>query len=460
MKRNPYFYFVLFTAKLIRLGLRLLRRGGTNLPGEYAIILCKDFIGRMPKPEKAVFITGTNGKTTVSNMVEDIMEQCGMDFFCNRNGSNVYSGVATSLIANSTLLGKPKKQLAVLEMDERSSNLILPYWKPSLMLCTNIFRDSYKRNAHPEFIVDILNRYIPEGVRLVLNADDLMCAGLKPQNPRAYFAVDPQPFEQMDKPNLVQDVRVCPQCGTMLQWGFRRYHHIGRAFCPECGFRSPEPDYQVLSLDPQAGTMLARIKGKEQRFPLPNGNMINIYNTISAVALLSEFGLPVEKISAAMGHLAVSASRYQEETVEGRRVVLHLAKGQNPIACSRAIQSAVEAPGKKAVLLFLEDLIEARETVENISWLYDVDFEFLRDPSVTQVITGGPRHWDLCLRLLLAGVEPEKLCHVPETDQAALTLKPEGLDAVFILYDLHSVELAQRIKPQVEEILAKGGRGI
>lgn len=459
MKRNLYFYFVLFTAKLIRLGLRLLRRGGTNLPGEYAMILCKDFTGRMLKPEKTIFITGTNGKTTVSNMVEDIMDQCGMEFFCNRNGSNVYSGVATSLIANSTLLGKPKKQLAVLEMDERSANLILPYWKPDLILCTNIFRDSYKRNAHPEFIVDILNRYIPDGTRLVLNADDLMCAGLKPQNPRAYFAVDPQPFEYMDRPNLVQDVRICPQCGTELRWSFRRYHHIGQAECPECGFRSPRPDYRVCSLNQDAGTMLVDVKGKEQSFPLPNGNMINIYNTVSAIALLSEFGLPLEKICAAMDHLAVSESRYQEETVEGCRVVLHLAKGQNPIACSRAIQNAVESPGKKAVLLFLEDLIEARETVENISWLYDVDFEFLQDPSVTQVITGGPRHWDLYLRLLLAGIDPDKLFHGPETEKAALTLKPEGLDGIFVLYDLHSVDLAQRVKPQVEEILAKGGRG-
>ena len=176
MKRNLPFFFSLFLSKLSVLALRLIGRGATNLPGGIAIFLCKDFLGRIPRPKTIIGITGTNGKTTVANMVEDVLSRCGYDFVCNRTGSNVDTGVASALIANCTWLGRPKKDLAVFELDERSANLTMSYIKPDLMLVTNIFRDSYKRNAHPEFIVDILNRYMPDGARLVLNADDLMCA--------------------------------------------------------------------------------------------------------------------------------------------------------------------------------------------------------------------------------------------------------------------------------------------
>ena len=172
MKRNLRFYFALMFARGTALVLKLIGRKGTSMPGSWAIILCPDFIGHMPKPEKIIGITGTNGKTTVANMIEDVLEDNGIDFICNRSGTNVHTGIASTLIANSRFFGKPKHKLAVFEMDERSAPNFFPYMQPDILLCTNIFRDSYKRNAHAEFILDVLNREIPKGTRLVLNADE------------------------------------------------------------------------------------------------------------------------------------------------------------------------------------------------------------------------------------------------------------------------------------------------
>ena len=146
-------------------------------------------------------------------------------------------------------------------------------------------------------------------------------------------------------------------------------------------------------------------------FPFPNGNIINLYNALSAVAVLSEYGLSREKIAQGMGQLAIAESRYKEDLVGGRRVIFHLAKGMNPIACSQACRNAQNAPGKKAVLLFMDDFHEAAHSVENIAWIYDTDFEFLNDPGIVQVIEAGPRHWDTYVRLLIAGVPREKIVH-------------------------------------------------
>lgn len=456
MKRNLRFYFALFFAKGTALVLKLIGRKGTSMPGSWAIILCPDFLGRMPRPKTVIGITGTNGKTTVANMVEDVLSDNGYDFVCNRSGTNVATGVASSLIANSTFFGRPKKDLAVFELDERSSPHIMPYLKPDLLLITNIFRDSYKRNAHMEFILDILNGYIPEGTRLVLNADDLLCAGIRPENPRAYFGIDRQPGETSDAHNIVRDVQACPNCGGELSWEFIRYHHIGRAHCEKCGFTSPKADYEVLALDAPARRMAVDMKGDRRSLPLPDEHTINVYNSLSAIAFLSEFGLPADKLAASMEKLSISETRYKEEEVNGKKVILHLAKGQNPIACSRAFENIRDYPGKKAAILYLDDFFDAAHSVENTAWLFDTDFEFLNDDSVTEIVAAGARHWDVYLRLLMAGVPAEKIAHQRDNETAAQLLQGGDVDSVFILYDVYTIGLAERTKEKVKEKLGEG----
>ncbi len=458
-KRSLRFFFALFFAKGTALVLKLIGRKGTSMPGSWAIILCPDFLARMPRPKTVLAITGTNGKTTVSNMVEDVLSGCGYDFVCNRAGTNVHTGVASALIANSTLFGKPKKkELAVFEVDERSAGNILPQLQPDILLCTNIFQDSFKRNAHPEFIVDILSRHIPGGTRLVLNADDLLCAGIKPGNQRVYFGAGPLPGDTQLCENLVQNVRVCPQCGQPLAWEYRRYHHIGKARCPACGFRSPQADYfATLSED---GAMAVTIQGEEYRLPLPDSAPMQVYNSLAAAALLSEFGLSPRQLAEQMGRLTVSESRYSEKEVGGRKLILHMAKGQNPVACSRAFDNIRQYPGKKAAVLFLDDFFDAARSVENTAWLYDADFEFLAGEDVVQIVVAGARHWDVYLRLLMAGVDPGRVVHMRGTGEAAGALDPEKAEAVFILYDVYTIALANQVREQIgKRITEKAGGG-
>lgn len=77
-----------------------------------------------------------------------------------------------------------------MEVDERSSLKVYKYLTPDILICNNIMRDSLKRNAHTEFICYILNKQLPSSTKVVLNADDLICSGLFPNNKdRTYFGV-------------------------------------------------------------------------------------------------------------------------------------------------------------------------------------------------------------------------------------------------------------------------------
>jgi UDP-N-acetylmuramyl tripeptide synthase len=67
-----------------------------------------------------------------------------------------------------------------------------------------------------------------------------------------------------------------------------------------------------------------------------------------------------------------------------------------------------------------------------VSWIYDADFERLRD-SGAQVVASGTRADDLALRLHLAGIEPRYVeSHTSTAVEEALALVPRGgrLDVV------------------------------
>ncbi len=443
------FYFAIFFARCTALVLKLIGRKGTSMPGSWAIILCPDFLERIPKPKTILGITGTNGKTTVSNIIEDVLEDLGYSFVCNREGTNVHTGVASSLIAESRFWGKPKRDLAIFELDERSSPRILPYIKPDMLLVTNIFRDSYKRNAHTEFILDILNEYIPDTTRLILNGDDLLCSSVKPHNERVLFGIPRRDGETAERKNIVMDITACPVCGKELSWEFIRYHHIGRAYCEGCGFTSPELDYTVENIDEERKEITVKSAEKEYVYPLLNSSLINIYNSLSAITFLREFGISEDEIAEKMAALSINETRYNETEANGKKIILHLAKGQNPVACSRSFENVRNYPGKKAVILLLDDYLDAKKSVENIAWYYDTDFEFLNSPDISRIVTAGARHWDVYVRLLMAGVPEERIVHIKNENNAAKMLDIDDVESVFVLYDVYTVELADVIKDEI-----------
>ena len=210
--KNLRFYVALYMSKLARTALRVLKRNASYFPGKLAIKICPDFLGRINKPETIITVTGTNGKTTVCNMILDALEANGYDVLNNKAGSNINAGVASSLVAESTMSGKCRKKIAIFEIDERSSKLIYPYIKPTYAVCTNLFRDSIHRNANPEFIFNIINSSLPESSHMILNADDLISCNLGAANDKTYFAIDRLATDKEESVNLINDVRICPKC--------------------------------------------------------------------------------------------------------------------------------------------------------------------------------------------------------------------------------------------------------
>ena len=77
MKKTFKFYTAMFLAKCANKSLKLLRRNASYFPGNLALKICPNFLEQIDKPPVIIGVTGTNGKTTVSNMINDVLEDNG-----------------------------------------------------------------------------------------------------------------------------------------------------------------------------------------------------------------------------------------------------------------------------------------------------------------------------------------------------------------------------------------------
>lgn len=457
MSSKLKFYFAMLTAKSARLAIRLIGRKASHTPGDLALKICPDFVSHLTLPETVICVTGTNGKTTTSNLIASVITDCGYTVTNNSYGSNINAGVTTALLTDSTFTGKPKKQVAVLEVDERSSLLIYKYLTPDILICNNIMRDSLKRNAHTEFISYIINKALPSSVKVILNADDIICSRLAPANTdRTYFGISAErPTAAADATTL--DIVYCPECGAPLEADYIRYNHIGRVHCTQCSFRSTEPDFLVTDIDREGHSFTVAHDGKSEAYHLVNDNLVNIYNCCGAVAVLTKFGLSYKQIRDSFEKQKIVKSRFESLTAGNFRITMQLAKGQNPIACARAFTYVASCPGeKKSVIVMVDDKGDNTNNSESTCWLYDCDYKGLTDPSIDEIVFAGPRCRDQRTRALLAGVDERKIRVTDTAAGGAEAADTAGHTDFFVLFDPYLLSEAETVK---NALIAKGEAG-
>lgn len=454
---NLRYRFALFCGKATYQLMKLLGRNASYFPGALAIKLCPDFLAHLKTPETVIAVTGTNGKTTTSNMLTAMLRDCGYKVTNNALGSNVQAGVVSALIADTTFSGKPTTDVAVLEVDERSSLRVYPQLKPDYVLCNNLMRDSIRRNAHAAFIQYIISTAIPKGTKLILDGDDLLCCGIAPENPRVYFGVEAEKPEKLVIP-AVRDVVYCPKCGGELVPEYIRYNHIGRYTCKDCGYASPALDYAVTAMDHEKNTFTLRHGQEEDTFRMVNDNIVNVYNSCGICALLFEMGLSREQIEKAFSGLSIIKSRYSVEEAGDLRITIQSAKGQNALSCVRAFDYAASCPGenKSLVMFITERYPDPDANSEHICWIYDTDFSALCDPSIRQVIFCQPQGMDLKLRALLNGVPEEKI-QLSEGLECPIDLvDTEHCKDIYIFCDVYLVKPAEELRDALKKKAQEG----
>ncbi len=151
------------------------RGGGSAFPGYLVNRLAPGYLRRLPQqlPDGVIFVLGSNGKSTTTHMVSELLRAHGRRVFTNPTGANLPQGLTSALLAEVTATGRLRADVAVLEIDEAYAVELAKVLRPSLVLMLNVQIDQLYRFSETERVADMmLDTAVLATEYIVTNRDD------------------------------------------------------------------------------------------------------------------------------------------------------------------------------------------------------------------------------------------------------------------------------------------------
>lgn len=373
----------------------IFRRPAGNFPGKIALKIDPSFIADSAKSlqEGSLLVCGTNGKTTVTNLIAESLEQAGKRVMCNKSGANLASGVATTLLQGGSA------QWGVFELDELWVAKVLPQLKPKYLLMLNLFDDQVDRmggvQAVQKSIVEAFAAS-PETV-FVYNADDPFCEVMAQQMSNKSIAFG---FGETAGPGDASATKQqCQVCSAPLSYEYRQYGQLGAYCCQKCGFsRSPLSFTAKNFQHTSKGISFAVSAAAEDTSTLeaPYTATYMLYNVLASYVMASLLGVSAGSFQKTLTAFNPQNGRLQRFVIKGRPILLNLAK--NPVGFNQNLSMIAQDEQEKIVAFFVNN---KEGDGRDITWLEEVDFESLSKG--TLVFVGGLCAEPLKLRLEKAG---------------------------------------------------------
>jgi len=400
------------------------RGGGTTLPGKILATLDPSAVGVLAArlPRGCALVTGTNGKTTTSAMVAEILAPT-VRLAHNRSGANLVSGVA------STLLHADGAELGLFEVDEAAFPDIAHKTAPRAVLLGNLFRDQLDRYGELEIVAERWRGAVAgldPSATVVANADDPLVASIAGGRDAALlFGLDDPSVARERLPHAA-DSKYCVVCGTPYDYAAAYMGHLGDYRCPKCHVARPPLDVaaRAIALDGLEGSSFdLHAPDGTRRIALGLPGLYNVYNALAAASLALALGASLDNIATGLGRFQAAFGRFERIPAGDRGVLLLLVK--NPAGANEAVRTLVDGgPRSLAVVALNDDIADGRD----VSWIWDVDFEPLAEGLETLVATGS-RAQELALRFAYGGLHRDRIEVVPDLERAldrGLELTPPG----------------------------------
>lgn len=349
-----------------------LRGGGSALPGLVVERIDPEFTKHCLNnlPMGVVVISGTNGKTTTTKMVVELLENQGLKVFTNRTGSNFERGVIAALLGAVDIHGNLHADIAVLELDEAHAVHFVDKIPPKYSLILNVMRDQLDRFGEVDKTTNLL-RQIAEKTTgtVILNREDKRIANIAKslENQKiSFFGLDEKLLEMFPSDDE-------------LHSNIKRKKSDTKA------------DVTLVEISDNSAAFL--IDEKIIKTQLKLSGVYNIFNSAAALATVRAImgsRIDNDKLIESLSHITPAFGRGEVLNVNGQPLELVLVK--NPSGFRLGLKS-FNSNGYATMIAINDNYADGRD----MSWLWDVDFSSLKSSGVSNV--SGIRAFDMALRL-------------------------------------------------------------
>ncbi len=374
--------------------------GGSSLPGKVALSIDKNILKELAADYEVIIVSGTNGKTLTTSLIVQILKQKYPNILTNPTGANLQQGIVATFLGHS--VKKNEKKIAVLEIDEATIKYVTKFIKPKLFVFTNVFRDQMDRFGEIYTTYNLMLEGVknaPEAI-VLSNGDLPIFHSVNIPNPQKFFGFNfEKDREQMAHYN--SDGILCPHCHNILHYKSITYSNLGKYYCPTCDFKRPNLDFQVTALNHLSLTGSSfDIDG--HTLTIPNAGLYNIYNALAAYSAARIFDLNTTEIQNGFKASKSIFGRQETFLLGDKKVMINLIK--NPVGFNQIVQLLQYETEPFSLAILLNDNYADGQ---DISWIWDGDFEGLHDLDYRDVFLGGLRVNDLALRMEVAGFDHE-----------------------------------------------------
>lgn len=405
-------FLAILISKLSSFFVKLFGQGqATSLPGLLARKIDPQVLKKLSKKLKkgVIVVSGTNGKTTTTRLIANILAEANFSFIHNRAGANLLSGVTSALLAKCSLAGKLDYDWAIFEVDEATVPEVSKQTQPKIVLLMNLFRDQLDRYGELEKLAKLWRqtlKNLPSETKIILNADDPLVSSIAINSKNIYFYGINDENYKITKIIDSADSKNCPNCKEPLIYNALFYSHIGKYYCQKCGLKRPGLNLSAnkIVLESMLGSTITlnyADKKTDIHFSLPG--FYNIYNVLSASAVGINLNIDFEKIKTGIEKTKAAFGRLEKFKINNNPAILMLVK--NPTGFNEVIRLLeIDGQKKKMIITLNDNIPDGRD----ISWIWDVDFERLIQ-LVDFVWVSGLRAEELVLRFKYAGLDLDKI---------------------------------------------------
>jgi len=294
------------------------------------IISVDEVMDICPVDKPVIGITGTNGKTTTTWMLKNILKCAG--YKIPEHELNIQGN--TELIPS--LQSRLNGDIAVLEIGTFGNpNEIKRSAVNSgvnIGIITNISHDHLNNSGKFSDYIKCKGEMIEAADLLIFNADDPVIACLEiGKNPdkSIFFGIDDLNWDV----NAYPEDRKCPICKRDLKYSIHYLGHLGIYEC-ECGFKRPKTHVKAVNIKDDQFTLV--IGQNSARIKLKNKGIHNIYNALAAACGAMALKIDFDDIVKGIESFDGVSGRFQEFDI-GKRIVVDFA--HNPAGVKAIVQA-------------------------------------------------------------------------------------------------------------------------
>lgn len=398
---------------------------GSSLPGKIVLKLFPDILKCIHMPETIIAVSGSNGKTSTVEMAAHILTGNSINVIWNKEGSNQIEGVATFLLNNCNTKGTVIADAVLLESDERYARITFKYFTPTHFVITNLYRDQMTRNAHSEWIFDILNDAVKPETLLILNADDplVSCFGINHEK-TVYFSMDKNKYSATVAQGIYNDGKYCPVCKAPLEYEYYNMAHIGKYKCTSCSLHTHDAMCKITDVDLENKKI---VFDGQYEISLNFASMFNVYNLLAAFTLATVLNLDKQKTAELLNGYILKNGRIMQFRINAHNGILLTSKHENSVSYNQSIDY-IKRNEKNSIVMIIVDAISRKYYTSETSWLFDINFEGLSESKADKIILTGKYAYDLAVRFEFTDIAREKITVEPNIDTAVNLLSEYGGD--------------------------------